>query len=608
MYHIHNIEVDGFLCQCFAILLRSYQLGVTLSKREIRLTRRGAVRGMLTAPALSLPALMSARAPAQTRPTHAGAIDMHCHIFNGDDLPIKGFLEHAVFEARKHGRFEEPKAILAFLGNLLGRGAPSAKREASRLIGSLDGALGAADAGKSQDAVFVEQLTSAIFDLEQAAEGAEMNTFGVVRPPSMSDAKSLFDELKSITGYDDSFQGVAPAGEARLSRAREIANGLVLEHRARRDGSFMGAFISSQLAILRAIDFASIVLDWRSANVETYAELFGGNDGVAMMTPALVDFDHWVGSSASQDSSLAKQVEVMSLLARRESGILVHGMAPFDPLRDALSGGRDSFDLVRDAVESLGLVGVKIYPPMGFYPSDNEGRKTEVAEEIRTVRDVDGSPVQIIDNSSLNRDLDRALARLYDWAGDPQRRVPILAHARNSYGARRGYGVRARPAGWSNVLTKHRNLSVALAHIGDFSKFGNSTWEDDLPGLFSSAGGAYADLSYLSAAMEADKDKNHLKAQLLAAKFSDAARTRLLFGTDWLFVSLAAGNENYLKGLDDLLKAARFNATERRAVFHGNAVRFFGLAPGEPGRVRLERFYAAHGLDKARLAAVLDNG
>lgn len=571
-------------------------------EKAAELTRRTTLGGLIAGPAAAMPIVRAGESLAQPRSAHAGAIDMHCHIFNGDDLPIQGFLKHAVFEAEKDGLFRAPKAIVAFLGRVLGRGAPSARDELDRLQAEVGG-LGAPEAGDGPRDALSLGLTDAILELQRGAAGEKMDTGGAVPAPTQFEAQELLNSLEELVPSED-FQGAPPSGEAgRRGRAIEISEGLLLEHEVYKNQTIvLPTFLSSRLAILRAIDFASIVLDWRAKNVDTYAEMFGGPDGVALMTPSLVDFDHWVGSTAAPDSPLAVQVEVMSALARRESSILVHGFAAFDPLRDALNGKTDSFDLVRDAIEAQGLLGVKIYPPMGFFPAENGAKQPPIEKEIRTVTDPNGRK-RVMPNDALNRDLDKALNRLYEWAADPARQVPILAHARDSYGARDTYALRARPSGWASAFAQHSGLSVAMAHFGDFHNANDGdVWEMDLPALFAQANGAFGDLSYMAAAMDIEDPKVIAKKRLLLRQtFPSNLRDRLLFGTDWLFISLARGNDEFITGMDDHLEKAGFSFAERRAVFRDNALRFLGLQRGRPGAARLERFYVDHGLDRARL-------
>ena len=563
--------------------------------KHLTLTRRGALRGILSVPFASSPLIGCSDAhTGELSPAFENAIDIHCHVFNGADLPIRGFLKHSFFEAQESGLFKPPTSFLAFLGNLLGHSAPSAVQEIRRLSASPE-AAGAMELDGNRKRQFEADLAEAIGDLERAAAGAAMETGDVTAPPTREEAQELLRAFDQLIAEG----GAAPPLDRDVPRAKLRAEALSrgLERRKTDAGPGDRALSLTDTSIWRGLEFARAVLNWRAANVQTYLRQFGGPGRVGLITPAVVDFENWVGSGPAADSALSRQVEVMSQLSRAETGIALHAFAPYDPLRDVLSGGNESFELARMAVEELGHVGVKMYPPMGFFPADNTGNGPVFAQEIR----------RHLTNRALAEALDGALNRLYTWASDPSRSVPILAHARDSYGGRPNYAKRARPRGWAAAIADHQNLNVALAHFGDFHPASdNDVWEDDLPDLFDAADGVYADLSYMGAAMHQPSAEKARAAALLRAYAAPGRRERLLFGSDWLFIALARGNKSYLSGLDAQLVRAGFDEPSRRGVFRENAVRFLGISQGKPGRERLTRFYQRHGLDLERLSNVAD--
>jgi hypothetical protein len=68
-------------------------------------------------------------------------------------------------------------------------------------------------------------------------------------------------------------------------------------------------------------------------------------------------------------SELADQIEVMRLISQLKQGsFATHYFVPFDPFRK----GPRALDLMKDAIRNKGAIGVKIYPPMGFKPSDSD--------------------------------------------------------------------------------------------------------------------------------------------------------------------------------------------------------------------------------------------
>lgn len=537
-------------------------------------------------------------------PPYAGAIDMHCHVFNADDLPIEGFIRRSFLHAGEGDLFDPPKALLGLVVQVVGRAAPSARREIEALGGSVGAAPGSGEA--RQDVVFESRLATGIERLSAIADGPQL----FASPPTADEADVEPEDARALLGTLEELGGPLPGGDlpagapglgASPSLRAPGALSRAINRRLRREADtprgLQSVFGLSRTAgtVRRALAWARLMLSYRSTIISRYEALFGGPAGVSMITPALVDFEGWLGGGAASGSSLDLQVDAMSLLSRRQSGVLMHAIAPFDPLRDAISGKPLSFELVRRAVEEEGFVGVKLYPPMGFLPHGNaDAEELDFADSIRRGRT----------REALARDLDTALARLFDWAGDPARRVPLLAHARDSYGGRPGYAVRARPTGWEGVMADKPALSVALAHFGDFDAASDGTvWETDMAQILARHPGAYADFSYLSSAMDEPDAEKQRKAEQLRL-FADHSE-QVLFGTDWSFIALARGHGDYLAGLDAQLERAGFGGGARRLVFRENAIRYLGLGADGPGRERLLAYYDRHGLDRNRLLAVI---
>ena len=125
-------------------------------------SRRQVCAGLAAAPFVRTGA-----APAAEPPAYAGAIDIHCHIFNADDLPVRGFVKHAVLEAGKGGLLEAPKALIAFIVGLIAGLAPSADRERARLGAASWLAL--ADAPE-REVIFEDHLARALEELAAASD------------------------------------------------------------------------------------------------------------------------------------------------------------------------------------------------------------------------------------------------------------------------------------------------------------------------------------------------------------------------------------------------------------------------------------------------------
>jgi predicted TIM-barrel fold metal-dependent hydrolase len=195
------------------------------------------------------------------------------------------------------------------------------------------------------------------------------------------------------------------------------------------------------------------------------------------MTPALVDFSKWVEDD--HNNPMSQQIAVMSRIARRKNGPRIHGFVGFDPLRQAMyeknhgPDAENSLKLAQRAIAEQGFIGIKLYPPMGFRPSDNAKLGKDFPCHVRFGVPDEKGPCAA--NTPVGHDgigsepgalLDDVLMRLYAWCADNN--VPIMAHTANSNGTSPDYDMRADPKFWKPVLAAFPKLPLNLAHFGNF--------------------------------------------------------------------------------------------------------------------------------------------
>ena len=90
----------------------------------------------------------------------------------------------------------------------------------------------------------------------------------------------------------------------------------------------------------------------------------------------MVDYDWWLEGGKRPKTPLPIQARVMEQISIMSRG-RVHGMVPFDPLREAAyRAGRhmhnfSSLAFVQNAIYNQGCIGVKLYPSMGSAPWNN---------------------------------------------------------------------------------------------------------------------------------------------------------------------------------------------------------------------------------------------
>lgn len=530
---------------------------------------------------LMLPGCPGRGSPVGGGETGAGAgmavIDAHCHVFNAADLPIRSFVQRVALGDGEDqivlgDNRVETQAALPWLGavliEILASGALPARDELREIE---SGAL------RSQS---VRPDPTA--QVGAALERAFRNPVGALGGPAMQDGPPL-----------------TPAGRAILLRAMEREAGFapnrITPQATERDyNELAAAMLVSEDVIGRNIRWARLLTSDRRTITARLLDLYGRNRRFALFTPALVDFSRWLNDEPN--SGFADQIQVMERIQRMQTGPALHCMVPFDPWRQIVDRG--ALDLVRHAIEDMGFVGIKLYPPMGFRPLGNADVRQEYPERARGILDFPAK-------------LDRALDELYAYASEQG--VPVMAHATNSNGASTGYALRAHPDNWRPVLRKYPKLRLNLAHFGDFEEQdgGNATptWENAVGKLVQQFGNrAYADLSYFSELLPGAVPAEQ-RARLLGylkefvASF-DPRFEHLLYGSDWVMVGREANAERYLDAIVEAVGTVCGDAACLERFMWGNAANYLGLKAGEQNRARLDRYYAKHQLDGAWLRAL----
>jgi predicted TIM-barrel fold metal-dependent hydrolase len=517
-------------------------------------------------------------------------IDAHCHVFNAHDLPVRGFVQRVVFGDSEDLVILDPspaasRELVPWVGAvlvelLLTGAAPSAEDELREIDEGQPAFVGPPGA-PGEDGVR---------DLALALR----STLSLSMSRSFSNVPELERRASAVGGAHFVQKLFEEAGVDRRLTFSEAGDELPYEALAR-------DLLNGSGPISRYFQWGRLLNSPRRTIVGELVELFGGPDKVRLFTPALVDFSQWLDDEPRSD--IESQVRVMERIQRLQTGPLVHCFIGYDPWREVvdLEAGRagSALEVVKWAVDDMGFIGVKLYPPMGFLPSGNEGSELGYPERA------EGIP-------QFSRKLDEALDRLYSWAGEQG--VPVMAHAANSNGAATGFSERASPRNWRAVLQKYPALRLNLGHFGGFEQSvagSQEDWETLLGELISDGAAAlYADASYLREVLpevSGAAEIARLKAgwmDFIAAH--DPEVERLIFGSDWLMLGQEPRHQDYFDAVDDFVASAGVTGERRRRFFGGNAARYMGLMPGEPARLRLETYYRSHSLDPARLA-IFDN-
>ncbi|CAI2933870.1 Putative metal-dependent hydrolase of the TIM-barrel fold protein [Aminobacter niigataensis] len=513
-------------------------------------------------------------------------IDVHCHFFNASDVPVRGFVEYVALgelrdeflpraDVQTKGLFN---GLIAFLVDILSRGAKDAPTEAARLRSGTP----------LEPASVVQQrktqiLADAIQEMDRRARGIETFGRGVEGLDVEPDYPALMEQLAK-----DAVRPQAFSRSRALSRVGAIglANGL------QRQPSEMQRYIY----------FALLLLDDREAIAREYLRVFAPSGCVSLVTPSFLDMENWLGNSRAR-SSIAEQIEVMDLLQvqiARTTELHMHSFVGFDPWREAEGGG--SLKLVKRAILDCGFVGVKLYPPMGFQAFGNG--------EIRFPKGAPGG-----------MEMETALRRLYAWCESND--VPIMAHAENSLGSLCGYGHRASPSWWREALREFPKLRVNLAHFGSFDElrtqpapkrcskdaFGKDAWEFIVGKTISEDGREhlFADLGYLyelTSPQFDDRTRSEIRGYLkqFQSRYDPDVR-HLLYGTDWTMIAKELDNNNYMYRLGAQLTAAGYTPEQQQNIYWRNAARYLGLGKTDKTRNRLRDYCLNRKIDADWLSA-----
>jgi predicted TIM-barrel fold metal-dependent hydrolase len=415
-------------------------------------------------------------------------VDIHCHTFNGADLPIEGFVRHVALRASKWPKWVNDRLA----------------RRADRMV---------------QKAVhgYEPERTSLQTLLDEPQRGiAPAESDGSEEANFYSQVERDIDALIEEDPETAEYLGVGPGVETMAIGPSE----------ARAFFQFARNLASSRLDIARRL-------------VETYPT-------VNVFTPMLVDMSLGVDdeplTTVEEQIDLHEKISRLSILRRlTQQDALILPFIGFDPRRKVESSR--ALDLVFDAVENKGFAGVKLYPPMGFFPIQN-----------------------------AEPGIDECLTALYDWC--ERESVPITVHCNRSQGAKdEANDERSDPKLWGAVLEKHPDLHLNLGHFGGIKGADRKPfWPEEISKLATFAN-VYADLGCHADLLE--EDGRTAYKSVLNKLFAGAGRAmcdRLMYGSDWSMLLQHPGFEGYLDAV-----SSAFPKAEHERLLGGRALDFLGL-------------------------------
>lgn len=265
---------------------------------------------------------------------------------------------------------------------------------------------------------------------------------------------------------------------------------------------------------------------------------------IVLSTPLMMDIEI-ASFNYKPESPYQYQIELISDIAIKYSGKIMPFIM-FDPRRCLNKGGNQGRFILKHthiekALEEMGFLGVKMYPPLGYHPD----------------------PDSILNDDMVNEEL----KIIYNYC--EINRIPITTHCSRG-GAYSGELIRSKesllllthPSGWEEVLKKYPKLYLNFAHFGgggDFLEIDNpGSWSSMIKKLIIKYDNAYADVSYHSGALR--RVKSHKYFKILNKLLDDGKlRKKIIFGTDWLMTRHTWKEKEYVEAFMKGLTSKRFS-------------------------------------------------
>lgn len=498
-------------------------------------------------------------------------IDVHCHVFNGSDLRVQRFLSMAAYRELPKPLWPVIKALAPVLQSATWEFAPKADEEIRHLekYGSPS-----------------ERSTATLEDLvsSDAADGAQRYSEGMSKYLKTPEGRKFYEEYRRYV------QGEQQAGRLEGSAAQQLtapeleqlATPEILKQRLLQEESF---------GVTPVFGFAHNFFQYRYINAYNLLRNFGCDHGhIQVIAPAMVDYDYGLGAQNDRPlpSPITAQLRVMEKIAVLFDG-RVMPYAPFDPWRVA-AGDSSIISAARTAIETGALLGLKVYPPMGFAAFGNATLMPTPKEWPR--------------DAGFAQRMDDALADVWGWASAANRQVPVLSHCGQSNYPYPDFQNMGEPINWGAALAKFSKLRVCFGHFGGQERLVlPKGWPEQFAKLETQYAGAYSDLSYFSWILTT-KDRKRVQAGLEKVLIDHpSAAKRLMYGSDWIMLALESNAKHYEEDME-----LTFNdpplAKTTGDVLSADAIDFLGLHKGDPTRTRLEGFYSKNGVTASWLQGV----
>ena len=482
---------------------------------------------------------MSSRKGSRRR-ARMTAVDVHCHVFNAQDIPIRKFIELVYLEKIPGGSLLNP--LIDLLELIMRSGAPTTSEE-------------------------IKQL-----------KHAKLRRRRLKTPDDRAHDIRIVSRALELMWYRSPRDRRWVKRHLR-PRVRRRFKGKRIYSLSSTEFRDTARYLRGLADIGTWIDFALIYTRPRWKITEKLVSLskIQAKD-VILYTPLMLDIGVPLGEGDTSD--LAGQVEVMKLISKIPRPCAVHPFVAFDPFRAKYDA--NILPTVKDAIRNNGAIGVKIYPPMGFRPSGN----ADPAIEQQMKRLVDFcllEDVPILAHCSFSQFVTAAQGA----CAAPEAWKTFLQQPGHK-DLRLDLGHCGGPWDFgANAVTHTIWTDTVITLLGS-----------NYPHLYADV----SDDSWILDPFGPDNYK--LMTKLLGfLNQHPKARRKLLYGSDWSLLARESGANGYYPAMKNYFgKLLNFSDAEQRGYLGGNALCFLGLVKDKNGsepknRQRLYKFRRKNGLD-----------
>ncbi|WP_233886410.1 amidohydrolase [Paraburkholderia flagellata] len=501
-------------------------------------------------------------------------IDVHAHIFNASDIDVVGFIRKDVGH-KFVGDIERFIDGMALVAGELQNIEISAAKELGFLREIAEKMRGMSDVNiaKEMDGFASGKRDSIARDIAQAMTKHDglIDLYKKLK-------REFYEQSQKAESKREPPKQATPIPGPTTFDEKTVLNAIDPARRIREYDRFTAGIpgVIPRFDPDGTFELVGHMLSYRWMNLRDYARFYTENNnafGIDAMFASFVNFDRWLNIAGT--SSQAEQMELHALLSKLSGGYMLPIVA-YNPWTD-IAEKDASFKLVQDAVLNHGFIGVKIYPPTGFFPYGNGSLHYPTSER----------------HPPLDA-LDEKLLQMFSWCA--KNNVPVMAHSAESNGRDAGSDTFGGPDGWKALLNR---IGTTPPVIGSLAHFGGgesasmtapNNWPERFAVMMASPQGKrlFGDLAFWDQMLDCSlpHDKCDVAKERLRTAFSknvDLSK-RLMFGTDWDMLSQVPRWDRYPT---ILVRNLRGIVLDLNAFLYENAMRCFGLENGGAQRSRV---------------------